>query len=80
MDVHVRDCGTRGGKLIGYHRDNNIMNFNLASKENVVRNIDVRVNVDVRVDPAGVILLLASTAMALFFFKKQKAEAKALQA
>ena len=35
-----------------------------------MKNVDVKVTVDVRVDPAGVALLLASAAMALFFFRK----------
>lgn len=43
-----------------------------------MRNVDVKVTVDVRVDPAGTILLLASAAMALFFYRKQKTDAKAL--
>ena len=37
-----------------------------------MRNVDVKVTVDVRVDPAGVVLLLASAAMGLFFLRKNK--------
>lgn len=43
-----------------------------------MRNVDVKVNVDVRVDPAGAILLLASAAMTLFFLKKNKEGVKRL--
>ncbi len=43
-----------------------------------MRNVDVKVTVDVRVDPAGVILLLASAAMGLFFLRKNKAQANSL--
>jgi hypothetical protein len=38
--------------------------------------VDVRVNVGV--DMAGVVLLLASTAMALFFYKQNKQQKTAL--
>jgi len=44
-----------------------------------VRNVDVKVSVDVRIDPAGAILLLASAAMALFFLKSNKGNVKSLQ-
>jgi hypothetical protein len=36
--------------------------------------VDVRVNVNVGVDTASVVLLLASTAMAWFFYKQHKQE------
>lgn len=40
-------------------------------QEKAARSVDVKVTVDVRVDPAGVILLLASSAMALFLLKRK---------
>lgn len=43
-----------------------------------MRNVDVKVTVDVRVDPAGAILLLASMAMGLFYLRKNKETAKTL--
>jgi len=43
-----------------------------------VHNVDVKVSVDVRVDPAGVILLLASMAMGLFYLRKNKENVKTL--
>lgn len=35
-----------------------------------MKNVDVKVTVDVRVDPAGVALFLASVAATWFFLKK----------
>lgn len=37
--------------------------------EEAVKNVDVKVTVDVRVDPLGVAVFLTSVAAALFFFK-----------
>lgn len=56
-----------------------LTNLTVLTREKNMRNVDVKVSVDVRVDPAGVILLLASAAMALFFFKSNKANAKSVQ-
>jgi hypothetical protein len=47
-------------------------------QEEFVKNVDVKVSVDVRVDPVGVAILLASAAMALFLFKKNKEAARSL--
>ncbi len=38
--------------------------------EEPVKNVDVRVTVDVRVDPVGVAVFFASVAATLFFLKK----------
>ncbi len=38
--------------------------------EEAMKNVDVKVTVDVRVDPVGVAVLFASVAAALFFLKK----------
>jgi len=38
--------------------------------EEAMKNVDVKVSVDVRVDPVGVAVLFASVAAALFFLKK----------
>ncbi len=38
--------------------------------EEPVKNVDVKVTVDVRVDPVGVAVFFASVAAALFFLKK----------
>lgn len=39
--------------------------------ENAVKNVDVKVTVDVRVDPLGVAVFLTSVAAALFFLKNK---------
>ena len=39
--------------------------------EEAMKNVDVKVTVDVRVDPVGVAVLFASLAAALFFLKKK---------
>jgi len=38
--------------------------------EEAVKNVDVKVTVDVRVDPVGVAVLFASIAATVFFLKK----------